>query len=165
MKKRKIRGIEPKDRPRLQAILEAQNHFKAQEVEVALELIDIALSQPAQQDYLIRCVENAEGEVQGYICYGKALLTDAVYDVYWIVVHPDSWNRGFGSHLLNHAEENLRRQNARLLLIETSSLPSYASPRAFYQKHGYVGKARVLDYYTVDEHKLIYGKTLASGQF
>jgi ribosomal protein S18 acetylase RimI-like enzyme len=159
----KIRGIQTKDRPRLKAILAAQRHFKAQEVEVALELIDIGLSRPFQKDYTIRCVEEDETGVQGYICYGKAPLTDAVYDLYWIVIHPASWNRGFGSSLLIHAEEDLRRQKARLLLIETSSLPPYESPRAFYQKRGYVEKARVTDYYAAGEHKLIYGKALIFG--
>jgi GNAT superfamily N-acetyltransferase len=159
----KIRGIQTKDRPRLKAILEAQSHFKPQEVEVALELIDIALSHPSQQDYITRCVENGEAGVQGYICYGKAPLTDAVYDLYWIVVHPDSWNRGLGSCLLSHAEEDLRRQKARLLLIETSSFPSYESPRVFYQKRGYGEIARVMDYYAAGEHKLIYGKAVGLG--
>ncbi len=156
----KIRPLLRRDRPRLAALLKAQAHFRLQEVQIALELIDIGLNQPGQEDYLLRCAEDKQGEVRGYVCYGKAPLTDAVYDLYWIVVHPDSWNQGTGTALLRHAEEDLRNQQARLLLIETSSLPAYAIPRAFYQKHGYRELARIPDYYAIGDHKLIFGKTL-----
>ena len=155
-----IRSIEKRDRPQLKTILKAQNHFKAIEVKVALELIDYALAQPGQEDYNILCAEGANGEVLGYICYGKAPLTDAVYDLYWIVVHPSSWKRGAGTSLLLRAEEDLRRQKARQMLIETSSLPPYEAPRAFYRKQGYKEHARVLDYYAVGDHKLMFAKTL-----
>jgi len=156
----KIRGIEKRDRPGLKVILEAQKHFRPVEVQVALELIDIALTQPGQEDYIIRVAEGEDGQILGYVCYGKAPLTDAVYDLYWIVVNPASWNRGTGTSLLRQAEEELRRRKARLLLIETSSQSSYEAPRAFYAKNGFEEQARVLDYYGIGDHKLILGKTL-----
>lgn len=157
----KIRKIQPRDRAELKTLLRAQEHFRPEEVRVALELIDIVLLHPGQEDYIVRCAEGVDGEILGYICYGKAPLTDAVYDLYWIVVHPASWNQGMGSSLLRQAEEDLIRRQARLLLIETSSLPSYEAPRAFYRKNGYQEQARVLDYYSQGDHKLIFGKTLA----
>lgn len=156
----KIRGIEKKDRPALKAILKAQEHFKPSEIQVALEIIDLALTQPNQGDYSIRVAEGEDGEILGYICYGKAPLTDATYDLYWIVVHPVFWNQGTGTLLLRYAEKDLAQRQARLLLIETSSLPPYKSPRAFYLKHGYKEVARVMDYYAVGDHKLIFGKIL-----
>jgi ribosomal protein S18 acetylase RimI-like enzyme len=127
---------------------------------VALELIDIALAHPAEEDYIILCAEEGEGEIRGYICYGKAPLTEAVYDVYWIVVHPAFWSRGTGSSLLRRAEVDLAQRQARLLLIETSSTPPYDIPRAFYGKQGYREQARILDYYRPGDHKIIYGKIL-----
>lgn len=158
----KIRGIEKKDRRRLEAILKAQEHFKPEEVQVALELIDIGLTQSGPEDYLFRIAEGPDGQILGYICYGQAPLTDAVYDIYWIVVHPASWNYGTGTSLLHQAEEEMKRWKARLLLIETSSRPPYEIPRAFYRKHGYEEQARILDYYEVGDHKLIFGKILPS---
>jgi len=156
----KIRKIEPGDRAGLKALLNAQTHFNPKEIKVALELIDIALTHPSQEDYVIRIAEESGGEVTGFICHGKAPLTDAVYDIYWIVVHPAFWNQGLGSTLLRQAEADLRRRRARLLLIETSSKPAYEGPRAFYRKHGYQEQARILDYYLVGDHKIIFGKTL-----
>jgi hypothetical protein len=69
----RIRDIQRKDRPGLKAILQAQEHFKPQEVKIALELIDIALEQPGQEDYRIHCVEASDGKVHGYVCYGCRL--------------------------------------------------------------------------------------------
>ena len=158
----RIRRIEKRDRRPLEAILKAQEHFKPEEVQVALELIDIGLTQSGQEDYIIRVAEAPEGQILGYICYGKAPLTDAVYDIYWIVVHPASWNRGTGTSLLRQAEEEMKRWKARLLLIETSSRPPYEISRAFYRKHGYEERARIFDYYEGGDHKLIFGKVLTS---
>lgn len=158
----RIRKIQPADRSDLKNILRSQEHFRPEEIRVALELIDISLSQPGQEDYLLRCAEGTNGEIQGYVCYGKAPLTDAVYDIYWIVVHPSSWRQGTGSALLRIAEEDMLRLRARLVLVETSSSPSYEIPRAFYQKHGYREQARVPDYYSLGDHKIILGKTLNS---
>ena len=156
----KIRRIQPQDRPGLKTLLQAQPHFHPEEIRVALELIDIALAHPAEEDYIILCAEEGEGEIRGYICYGKAPLTEAVYDIYWIVVHPARWSQGTGSSLLRRAEVELAQRQARLLLIETSSTPPYDLPRAFYGKHGYSEQARIPDYYRPDDHKIIYGKTL-----
>ena len=159
----KIRGIEKRDRPALKTILQSQEHFKPSERKVALEIIDLALMQPDQGDYLIYVAEGEEEDILGYICYGKAPLTDAVYDLYWIVVHPVYWHQGTGTFLLRFAEKDLKSRQARLLLIETSSLPPYAPPRLFYLKHEYQELARVKDYYAVGDHKIIFGKILAGG--
>lgn len=156
----KIRKIQPQDRAGLKALLEAQEHFTREERSVALELIDIVLTHSAQEDYIIRVAEEPGEGVTGYVCYGKAPLTDAVYDLYWIVVHPAFGRLGTGSSLLHQVEVDLKRRGARLLLIETSSKPSYETARTFYRKHGYKEQVRVLDYYSVGDHKLIFGKNL-----
>ena len=154
----KVRKIQPQDRLDLRGILQAQTHFHPEEFRVALELIDMALAHPPEEDYLILCAEGREGEVRGYLCFGKAPLTDGVYDLYWVMVHPAFWNQGIGSSLLLRAEEELRRRRARLLLIETSSAPAYEAPRAFYRRRGYEEMARVPDYYRPGDHKIIFGK-------
>ncbi len=144
----------------MQLLLQAQRHFQPEEVQVAMELMDIALTQPGQKDYMIRCAEGVEGEILGYVCYGKAPMTEAAYDLYWIVVHPSVQNQGVGTALLQRVEKELKEKRAHLVLIETSSLPAYESPRAFYRKHGYKEQARILHYYGYQNHKLIFSKTL-----
>ena len=40
----------------------------------------------------------------GYHCTGKRPLTDAVYDMYWIVADPESQIKGIGTKFVEHAE-------------------------------------------------------------
>ncbi len=159
----RIRRIEKRDRPGLKTILHAQEHFRPSEIKVALEIVDLALMQPDDGDYLIYVAQGEGGDILGYVCYGKAPLTDAVYDLYWIVVHPAFWHQGTGTLLLRFAEKDLKSRQARALLIETSSLPPYEAPRLFYLKHQYKEWARIRDYYAVEDHKIIFGKILTGG--
>ncbi|MGQ9693507.1 MAG: GNAT family N-acetyltransferase [Thermodesulfobacteriota bacterium] len=154
----RIRPLEKNDWTMLKNIVQAQGHFRPAEIRVALEIIDLALKLQNEEDYIIQVVEGEEHEIWGYVCYGKAPLTDAVYDLYWIIVHPAYQNQGAGSLLLDFAERDLKRRQARLLLIETSSLPAYAKPRAFYAKHGFREIARIKHYYEPGDDKIIFGK-------
>jgi hypothetical protein len=63
----KVRKIQPRDRVELKALLRAQAHFQPEEFRVALELIDIALGNPCEEDYRILCAEGGEGEVRSHI--------------------------------------------------------------------------------------------------
>lgn len=70
----KIRTIEAADRAPLQELLLRIENFSAEEVEVALELIDGAISDPATTGYFAKVLVIAEetGErVAGYICWGR----------------------------------------------------------------------------------------------
>ena len=58
-------------------------------------------------------------------------------------------------------DEMTVNENGRLLLLETSSLPSYDLTRRFYVKHGYYTAATVKDFYADGHDKVIYGKRLA----
>ena len=60
--------------------------------------------------------------------------------------------------LLEEAEGRMIRGNARQLLVETSSRPSYDPTRAFYQKRGYREVARVPDFYERGDDRVIYAK-------
>src|SRR2546425_988436 len=59
--------------------------------------------------------------------------------------------------------ERLTRDGGRLVVVETSSLPEYASTRAFYERRGYTRGATVPGYYAPDDDLVIYFKDLANG--
>jgi len=67
-----------------------------------------------------------------------------------------------GSALLRHVEEEIRREQGRLLLIETSSLPHYEPTRRFYAKHGYEQAAVIADYYADRDDMVVFRKRLPS---
>jgi ribosomal protein S18 acetylase RimI-like enzyme len=82
--------------------------------------------------------------------------------LYWIAVSPHLQARGIGTVLLRHAEEDIRRRQGRLFLIETSSLPHYDLTRRFYLKHGYEQGAVLRDFYADGDDMVVFRKRLAS---
>jgi len=154
-----VQGLCPDDRARIAEILEATNSFRADEIEVALELFDESLANNAR-DYEFVGAFSPEGELVGYACYGATPGTTGTYDLYWIAVHPEHQGTGGGSRLLDEVERRLRERAARLLVVETSSRTDYASTRRFYERRGYAECASISDFYAFGDDRLICAKRL-----
>lgn len=152
-----IRKIKQSDREPLNNILLSITQFTTADIEVAMELIDIALQNPEQTDYNIYVFEQDE-KVLGYHCTGKRPITDAVYDLYWIIADTKSNIKGIGTELLNHAENFVKEKKGRWLLAETSSKPSFEKTRLFYEKNNYTKITEIEDFYTINDNLIIYGK-------
>lgn len=153
---RKMRGA---DKRRLMDMLRQTPQFKPGEVVVAEEVIDSYLREGQQSGYSILVADDESG-LTGYICYGPTPLTEQTWDIYWEVVALERQGRGIGGALINAAEEEIRRASGRLILIETSSTPSYEKTRRFYESHGYRVISSVPDFYTPGDDRLIFSKKL-----
>ena len=131
-------------------------------MKVALELIDLGLT-PGGGGYRFVVAEGApagqESAVLGYACFGATPLTDGVWDLYWIAVHPAHQGSGVAAELLREVERLVVLERARMLLIETASKASYARQRTFYLKSGYREVARVPDFYAVGDDRVIYARS------
>ncbi|MBT8387901.1 MAG: GNAT family N-acetyltransferase [Ignavibacteria bacterium] len=152
-----IRRLRPADAEIIEGILKKIPLFKKEDIKVAMELVNITASNPSQKDYNIFIYEN-DGTVLGYHCTGKRPLTDAVYDLYWIVTDPDHEKKGIGKSLLEHAEDFVTQNNGRWMLIETSSKESYNATRNFYMRNNYTIISQINDFYSKGESLLIFGK-------
>ncbi len=153
-----FRAIASHHRDPLARILAATGAFTAEEIDVALELIDLGIAGKDTYQFLV--AERA-GQAVGYACFGPTPLTDGTFDLYWIAVDPALQGSGVGQTLLRAAEAAIRSQGGRKLLIETASKPEYAPTRAFYERAGYHVIARIGDFYRVGDDKLIYERTRA----
>lgn len=152
-----IRSIKPSDVVELEKLLKKIPNFNEEEVKVAMELIDITVNNPSQTDYNIFVYEE-DGKILGYHCTGKRPLTDAVYDLYWIVADPEHSGKGIGKNLLEHAENFVKEKKGRWLLAETSSKESYLSTQSFYFRNNYTIISEIKDFYSVGDNLLIFGK-------
>src|SRR5262249_11529346 len=132
--------------------------FRAVEVVALEEVLADYLKQPGV-DYHCYSFER-DGQVIGFECHGPNTMTDRTWDLYWIVVNKEIHARGIGSQLLHFVEEDVRKLNGRLLLIETSSQPSYEPTRRFYKKHGYEQAAVIKDFYADGDSLVIFRKRL-----
>lgn len=152
-----IRSIKPSDVEGLNKLLKKIPNFTEAEIKVAMELIEITVNNPEQTDYNIFVYED-DGKILGYHCTGKRPLTDAVYDLYWIVADPEHSGKGIGKNLLEHAENFVKERKGRWILAETSSKESYLSTQSFYLRNNYSIISEIKDFYSVGDNLLIFGK-------
>lgn len=146
------------DREAIARIVREVGVFREEEIAVALELVDVGLSEDPQ-GYRFAIAEHAESVV-GYACWGHAPMTDATYDLYWIAVDPGRHGGGIGRELLAACERDVHARGGNLLLVETEGTPAYEPTRRFYVRAGYREIARIRDYYREGADKVIYGRTL-----
>ncbi len=154
-----IRPMARADKTPVMDLIRATGMFTPAEAAVAEELIDIYLDQPEQKDYHIVVVENEAGSgAVGYMTWGPTPLAEDAYDLYWMAVSPAEQGRGHGKALVRWLEDEVRRRNGRLLIIETSSQPKYHPTRQFYINLAYREVARVPDFYKAGDDRVIYTK-------
>ena len=168
----RIGELEPAHRDRIAEILSATRFFNEEEIDVALELFDDAFPRdarphdrstvpdapPTGSSYAFLGAFTPEDQLVGYACYGPTPETDRTYDLYWIAVDPTAQGSGGGTRLLTEVERRLQGQNARMLVVETSSRSEYAPTREFYVRRGYVEAVRVRDFYAPGDDRIIFTK-------
>jgi ribosomal protein S18 acetylase RimI-like enzyme len=153
--------LEARYRGAVEEILRATGVFRPDEIEVALEVLDSYFAHP-ERDYVTLGAFTPGGDLLGYLCYGPTPCTVRTWDLYWIAVSPAARNLGVGSQLLQEVERRLARDAARLVVIETSSLPAYHPTRAFYRRRGYDEVARVKDFYSDGDDRVIFAKRIST---
>jgi ribosomal protein S18 acetylase RimI-like enzyme len=85
---------------------------------------------------------------------------DGVWNVWWIGVTPAAHGAGAGVALLRAAESAAMTGGGRLMIIETSALPSQARARHFYVREGYTEGGRIPDFYGAGDDKVILFRQL-----
>ena len=160
----KIRPLRGADRERVREILAGVARFTDEEIRWAMDLVDQTIDEPENGEFVVQVLEEPDSgphrTVQGYVCYGPTPRTVGVFDLYWIAVDPKQQGQGFGQLLLKFVENEVRRQNGRMLLIETRSRQSFAPTIRFYQRSGYDEISRIKDFYRIEDDKIVMCKKL-----
>lgn len=152
-----IRDTLPSDTDELCRLAAATAVFYDHEIATLREVLDDYHADGA--GHVAITIEDA-GSIAGFAYYGEAEMTDRTWELWWIVVDPAKHGRGLGKQLMSYLEADVRNRKGRLLLIETSSLERYEPTRQFYLKLGYVEAARIPEYYTAGDDKVIFWKKL-----
>jgi GNAT superfamily N-acetyltransferase len=153
-----LRPLARADRAAIEAIVRGVDRFPDAEIAIAMELVDHALDRGGD-DYLFVVAER-DGTLAGYACWGRATMSPAVFDLYWIVVDASLHGGGVGQALLAHAERAVRSADGHTLLIETEGSPPYEASRRFYLRAGYAEVGRVADFYGAGKDKVLFAKRL-----
>ena len=92
------------------------------------------------------------------------VMTHGTWNLLLLWINPTHQRQGVGQALLKQVEKELRSKQARLLLVETSSLIDFTVARTFYSKQGFAEEAKIRNYYASGEDKLIYTKNVRPTQ-
>ena len=155
-----IKGIKPAERKSIEEILRSTEFFYEHEIQTALEIADETITKGSEKSgYYWMKVIDKDGLV-AFANYGKNAFSTHSWDLYWIAVHQNSRNKKLGSVLLKAIEDDVRNMDGKILWIETSGRPLYASTEGFYKRNGYELQACLRDFYGPGDPKQIYSKVL-----
>ena len=140
-------------------IVQSTGFFSEEELYIASELAEERLLKGTKSGYYFLFLE-IDNKLTGYSCYGPVPGTMHSFDLYWIAVSNESRGMGLGSHILNMSEQKISAMKGKRIYIETSSRDQYIPTRKFYEEWGYRPEARLKDFYTTGDDKIIYVKTL-----
>lgn len=151
----RTRPLARRDRETLLLIVREAGVFNEAEVKCAMELIDSCLGEEPSNDYHVQCAVDPGDIPMGYVCFGEVPLTEAVYDLYWIVVRREHRGSGVADALMEWLYGWLGERKARMVVAETSSTPLYEAARRFYRRQGFEPVAMIRDFYRVGDDKVV----------
>lgn len=101
-----------------------------------------------------------DGEPVGVAYCAPEAVTIGTWNMLMLWTREDKSGQGHGSALVTQLEKELANRGARLLIVETSGLPEFASARVFYQKCGFFQEGKIRNFFAERDDKIIYSKPL-----
>jgi ribosomal protein S18 acetylase RimI-like enzyme len=129
-------------------------------VSCALELLAAVLDPPEGNTYEARIVVDEDDQPIAYACFGHTPMTDATYDLYWLITAAQRRGQGLGGSLLTGVEGELAGRGARTIRVETSSLEGQGGAYRFYLRAGYQEVGRIRDFYRPGDDLMTLTKRL-----
>jgi ribosomal protein S18 acetylase RimI-like enzyme len=105
-------------------------------------------------------VVDADDRPVAYACFGLTPMTEATYDLYWMITASQQRGRGLGATLLRALEAELAARGAETIRVETSSLEGQGGARRFYEKNGYSVVGLIPDFYRRGDDLVTLAKRL-----
>ena len=153
------------DADAVRGIVASTGVFRADEVEVAVELLEVALREGPSAGYHFLFAHPPGGDAaaapDAYACFGPIPCTVRRYDLYWIAVRGSCQKRGLGQAVLAAALGRMAGLGAVRCFVETSGTAAYAPTRKFYERGGGRPVARIADYYDAGDDLVVYAWEMA----
>lgn len=150
-----IRPTQAADTPHLQQILNRTELFPP---EFLPEILGAYLRKPNGPVRWLSA--DIGGDIVGF-CYAEPEpMTDGTWNMRALAVTPFAQRQGVGSGLATGLADELSRKGGRVLIVDTSSTEAFASARAFYFSCGYVLEARIRDFWSDGDDKIVFHKAL-----
>lgn len=145
-----VRALTRADLPAVAAILARVDLFPPA---MLGPMIEPYLSGDAPHRWL---VAQAGETVLGFAYAEPERMTEGSYNLLAIAVDPASQRAGIGTAIVAELRHRLREADGRILIVETSSLDAFAGTRAFYARQDFAQEARIRDFYSDGEDKVVF---------
>ena len=157
-----IRPPDPAETPLLVQLAVATGLFSPVEADLLLrDTLNNFHEGRLGEDHIVRVWSEGEGTPPtGWAYFARNAASNQVWDLWWIGVTPDRHGEGIGRALLTAVESHVLAAEGRLLIVETSSLPTLARARKFYMRSKYVACGEVPDFYADGDNKITFAKRL-----
>ena len=150
-----IRPTVSADIPDLERVLSETGLFPS---DMLREMISAFLSAQESSDIWMTC--EVEGRAIGFCYAAPEALTKGTWNMLAIAVLPGEQGRGVGGAIVSALEDALKERDARVLIADTSGTAAFERTRAFYSRNGYTEEARIRDFWTVGDDKVVFWKAL-----
>lgn len=150
-----IRKVIKDDLQGLKEVLDSSELFPSEYLD---DMIANYFNNPETEEIWFAGLENNTVLALGYCVPEK--LTDATYNLLAIAVSKEIQGKGIGQEMMSFIENFLKKNNKRLLIVETSSDQQYDLTRKFYLKINYLQMAVIKDFWQDGENKIVFWKKL-----
>lgn len=155
-----LRELTPDDTAAVLELSATLGLFAADELDRLAESIAERFDPARDRGQIWLVDDDPEDGVVGVAYCGPEIMSDRVWNLYYIAVHADARRSGRGSALVAEIEGELVRRGQRLLLVETAGVESFEPTRAFYAARGFERDGVVRDYYGDGVDKVTFRKRL-----
>lgn len=152
-----IRNVTSSDTGAVIALAEASGLFNSDGIDQIRERLNAYVS--GNNDLWFIAVDD---KPVGVLYCAPEPMTDGTWNILMLLVSPHVQGQGHGRSLMSHVEETLAARGARLVIVETSSVDGFERARAFYPKCGYTEEARIRNFYTAGDDKVVFSKGLTA---
>lgn len=150
-----IRPTRSQDLPALRNVLDGTGLFPS---DLLPDMLGGFLSNKSSEDIWMTCEK--DGAAIGFCYAAPEALTEGTWNMLAIAVLPTEQGCGAGGAIVAALEDRLRSDGHRIVIADTSGTEEFAQTRAFYQKNGYALEARIRDFWSVGDDKIVFWKAL-----
>jgi ribosomal protein S18 acetylase RimI-like enzyme len=150
-----IRPVTTADVDDLKLVLDSCELFPSDYLD---EMISDYFNNAETEDHWFTFLIDEKPVAIGYCIPEK--LTEGTYNLLAIGVSQNAQRKGVASAMMEYIEQQLKQNNGRLLLVETSSDEAQIAARKLYQKIGYKQVAVIDDFWKEGEDKIVFLKQL-----
>lgn len=100
------------------------------------------------------------GTAIGFCYANPEQMTQDTWNILALAVSPAHQGKGAGAQLTQQMEVQIKDQEGRIVIVDTSGTEAFAKTRHFYENAGYTEEARIRDFWSKGDDKVTYWKSL-----